>query len=44
MKISYKTAKVTGFGGTLDNIINDEEQESSCRLKEAFMKVVLYRI
>ena len=37
------TGKVSGFGGTLDNI-SKQTQEYSCGLKEALMEVLLYRI
>ena len=37
-KYYLQTAKMTGFGGTLDNK-NTTEQTSSCMVKEAMMKV-----
>ena len=37
-KYYLRTAKMTGFGGTLDNE-NTTEQTSSCMVKEAMMKV-----
>ena len=43
MNLSYMTAKVTGFGGTLD-YTDEEEQDVSCTLKEAMMTVVFYKI
>ena len=37
-KYFLQTAKITGFGGTLDN---KTEQLSSCRVKEGMVKVSL---
>ena len=39
-KYFLQTAKITGFGGTLNNKTK-AEQTVSCRLKEAMMKVIL---
>ena len=38
MDLSYKKARITGFGGTLDNTHSDK-QDKSCELKEAILRV-----
>ena len=39
MNLSYTTAKMTGFGGTLDNK-TQPEQTVSCKVKEAMMSIM----